>query len=117
MFVYIYICPKTQKLANGTTYRAQIYTTQSMEDFQINYHILNSPFSLVLKLWTLEAGKRPQKRPQIRPLRAQYTTPPNAILHAPTAPNFTATRPPSLQHPPPTKHLTSTPLTPYLPPY
>src|SRR5258705_8569507 len=100
MFVYIYICPKTQKLANGTTYRAQIYTTQSMEDFQINYHILNSPFSLVLKLWTLEAGKRPQKRPQIRPFRAQYTPPRNEIRHAPISSNITTTLPHTTTTPP-----------------
>src|SRR5258705_12978715 len=69
IYIYIYVCPKTQKLENGTRYRAEICTKHSMADFQINYRILNSPFSLDLKLWTLEAGKRRQKRPQIRPLQ------------------------------------------------
>src|SRR5258705_12016707 len=103
MFVYIYICPKTQKLANGTTYRAQIYTTQSMEDFQINYRILNSPFSLVLKLWTLEAGKRPQKRPQKPPSSAKYTPTRNELYHAPPPSSLPETAPSTLRAP----HTTS----------
>src|SRR5258705_7746136 len=73
--IYIYICPKTQKLANGTRYRAEIYTKHSMDDFQFNCRIFNSPFPLVQKIWTFEAWKRPQKRPKKRPFRAQYTSP------------------------------------------
>src|SRR5258705_11435079 len=50
----IYVCPSLQKLANGTTYRTEIYTKHSMDDSQFNCPIFNFPFSLVQKIWTLE---------------------------------------------------------------
>ena len=45
---------QTQKLANGTTYRAEIYTKHSMAYFQFNRPIYNIPFTLLLKLRSLE---------------------------------------------------------------
>src|SRR5258705_8128642 len=61
-----------------------------MGDFQFNCRIFNSPFSLVQKIWTLEAWKRPQKRPKNAPL-GPNTRP----LHTPLKRNLP--RPPILR--------------------